>query len=91
MQSARLVDQALAWHGPAIVVQHEGTSELWLRFRKELKRTPVENVRLATPEELLGSKHVTEALSFLETELGRGQRPKLEVIARMEEEFADSL
>jgi hypothetical protein len=87
MQSARLEDQALAWYGPAIVIQHEGPSELWLRFRKELRRVPVENVRLASPNELLGSKHVTEALSFLETELGRGQRPRLEVIAKMDEDL----
>ena len=85
MQQARLEDRALAWHGPAIVIQHEGQSEVWLRHRRDLKRVAVENIRLATPNEMLGSQHVTEALRSLEAELGRGARPKLEVIARVEQ------
>jgi hypothetical protein len=53
----------------------DGPNSVYLRYRGSLKRVAVENVRLATDEELLGSTAVREALQDLEVELTGEMRP----------------
>jgi hypothetical protein len=53
----------------------DGPNSVYLRYRGSLKRVAVENVRLATDEELLGSTAVREALQALEAELTGKRRP----------------
>ena len=42
------------WEGPAVVVCVESAASIWVKYRGRLLKLALENVRLATPDELLG-------------------------------------
>lgn len=51
-----------SWHGPAIVVAPQGPGVMWVSWRRTLMKIPVENLRAATEEEVLGHQMVQEHL-----------------------------
>ena len=51
---------------------------LWIRYMKDLKRTPIDNVRLATPDETMGSEALCEFLRNMEAELHGPGRTNLD-------------
>ena len=74
-QHARLKDRPIGWRGPAVVVCTEGPGNVWLRYRKNLVRAAVGNVRLATPEEMVSENFVRDTLEELGQELTGDRRP----------------
>ena len=60
--SRRLTDYAEP-EGPAPVVAVEGHDVVYVKYRGTLKKLAIQNVRLATEEELLGSSEVRSRLS----------------------------
>ena len=70
----RLEDELTGWTGPAIVINVEGPEYVWVKYRRDQIRVAVENVRLASPEETLGHRHVMEALTDMESRLFTGER-----------------
>lgn len=57
------------WEGPAVVVIVESTASLWVKYCGRLLRLALQNVRLATPDELLGYKFAQEAVEELQVVL----------------------
>ena len=64
-------DNPQCWHGPAVVVTQQGSGTLWLSWRRTLLRIPVENVRPATEEEVLGHDMVSQELQDHQKELSQ--------------------
>ena len=64
-------DNPQCWHGPAVVVTQQGSGTLWLSWRRTLLRIPVENVRPATEEEVLGHDVVSEELQDHQKDLSQ--------------------
>ncbi len=52
----------------------EGFNHTWVRDRRDLVRVANENIRLASPEEMMSHRHVVEALEDLEKDLESGNR-----------------
>eukprot|EP00435_Cladocopium_sp_Y103_P018426 s2413_g4.t1 len=64
-QARRLQDHA-SWDGPGIVVcverQQNVPNRVWVRLRGKVKSYPLEKIRLATPDEMLGSQFIVGLL-----------------------------
>lgn len=75
-QSRRLQDHS-SWDGPALVVcveRHQNVpNRIWVRLRTKVKSYPLEKVRLATPDEMLGSQFVVQVLHELTEEIKSGK------------------
>ena len=74
-QNRRLQDFATGYQGPAVVACADGPDKVWLRFKGSVVRVAIENVRLATPEEEVGTSFIMDAMKELEQELTAGRRP----------------
>ena len=72
-QYRRMQDFATAYQGPAVVACADGPTKLWVRYKGSVVRVPIENVRLATPEEEMSTSYILDAMKTLEEEL-TGQR-----------------
>jgi hypothetical protein len=77
-QHRRLQD-AVSWAGPAVIVAMEkgegqqSPSSAWLRYQGQLRRSPVECIRLATAEEVQGHDYVAKTLRAFADDLKEGQ------------------
>eukprot|EP00435_Cladocopium_sp_Y103_P058267 s440_g20.t1 len=75
-QHRRLKDHA-SWDGPGLVVcveKHEGAPRrVWVRLRAKVRSFPLEKIRLATPDEMLGSQFVVQALDDVMKEIKDGK------------------
>ena len=75
-QGRRLQDHS-SWDGPALVVcveRHQNVpNRIWVRLRTKVKSYPLEKVRLATPDEMLGSQFVVQVLQDLSEEIKNGK------------------
>ena len=75
-QARRLQDHS-SWDGPALVVcveRHQNVpNRIWVRLRTKVKSYPLEKVRLATPDEMLGSQFVVQVLQDLSEEIKNGK------------------
>ena len=62
-QARRLQDHT-SWDGPGLVVCVErdpsGSKRVWVRLRAKVRSFPMEKIRLATPDELLGSQYIIQ-------------------------------
>ena len=65
-------DDPTCWHGPATVVAQQGSSTVWISWRRPLLRIATENVRAATEDEQVGSTLVEHELDDHEKELTKG-------------------
>eukprot|EP00434_Breviolum_minutum_P038103 symbB.v1.2.033789.t1/scaffold4247.1/size72962/1 len=74
-----------SWDGPGLVVCVERLDGLpkrvWVRIRNKLHSYPLEKIRLATPDEMLGSNYILDAMKEIEMELNKGK-----VLVQPEEE-----
>ena len=74
-----------SWDGPGLVVCVERLDVLpkrvWVRIRSKLHSYPLEKIRLATPDEMLGSNYLLDAMKEIEMELNKGK-----VLVQPEEE-----
>eukprot|EP00438_Fugacium_kawagutii_P006229 Skav208378 [mRNA] locus=scaffold3508:51885:54965:+ [translate_table: standard] len=68
-QHRRLQDNATGQQGPAVVAATEGVDKVWLRYKGTVVRVALENVRLATPEESLDTRYLTDVLRDMQQEL----------------------
>ena len=79
-QHRRLQDHS-SWDGPGLVVcvekQDGAPRRVWVRLRAKVRSFPLEKIRLATPDEMLGSQYVIQAMSDVMEEIKDG-RPPLE-------------
>ena len=48
--------------GPGYVVKAESITSVWVRLKERLRKYAVENIRLVTPDELVGHEHVIAAM-----------------------------
>lgn len=75
-QHRRLQDHS-SWDGPGIVVllekQTNTAARIWVRLRSKVRSFPPEKVRLATPDEMVGSQFVLEVLEELHEQMRRGE------------------
>ena len=59
-QARRLRDNNISWTGPCVVVcverRHEVPNRVWVRLRSKLKCFPLQKIRTATPDEMLGAQ-----------------------------------
>ena len=66
-----------SWDGPGLVVCVERLDGLpkrvWVRIRSKLHSYPLEKIRLATPDEMLGSHYILDAMKAMEAELNEGK------------------
>lgn len=68
-QHRRLQDNATGQQGPAVVAATEGVDKVWLRYKGTVVRVALENIRLATPEESLDTRYITDVLHDMQQEL----------------------
>ena len=75
-QPKRLQDHS-SWDGPGLVVcverQQNVPNRIWVRLRSKVKSFPLEKVRLATPDEMLGSQFIVQILDEVAEELKEGR------------------
>ena len=75
-QPKRLQDHS-SWDGPGLVVcverQQSVPNRIWVRLRSKVKSFPLEKVRLATPDEMLGSQFIVQILDEVAEELKEGK------------------
>ena len=73
---ARRMQDHSSWDGPALVIcveKHQNVpNRVWVRLRSKVKSYPLEKVRLATPDEMLGSSFVLQAMDELADKLKGG-------------------
>ncbi|CAE7743820.1 unnamed protein product [Symbiodinium sp. CCMP2456] len=73
---ARRLQDASSWQGPGVVVCVERDkpvpARIWVRIRGRVKAFPLEKLRLATPDEMMGAEYITHALQDVEDELKKG-------------------
>lgn len=66
-----------SWDGPGLVVcverQQNVPNRIWVRLRSKVKSFPLEKVRLATPDEMLGSQFIVQILDEVAEELKEGR------------------
>ena len=74
-QNRRLQDYATGYQGPGVVACADGPQRLWLRYKGNVVRVALENVRLATEEEEVATSYIKEAMTDLEQELTGNRRP----------------
>ena len=74
-QARRLQDHA-SWDGPGLVVcverQQNVPNRVWVRIRGKLKSFPLEKIRLATPDEMLGSQFIVGLLDQTSDQIRSG-------------------
>ena len=73
-QHRRLQDNATGQQGPAIVAATEGTDKVWVRYKGTVVRVALENIRLATPEETLDTRYISDVLNDMQQELTGANR-----------------
>eukprot|EP00435_Cladocopium_sp_Y103_P055481 s254_g18.t1 len=75
-QPRRLQDH-VSWDGPGLVVcverQENVTNRIWVRIRGKVRSFPLEKVRMATPDEMLGSRFVVSVLDQMADEIRMGK------------------
>ena len=75
-QHRRLQDHA-SWDGPGLVVcveKREGAPRrVWVRLRAKVRSFSLEKIRLATPDEMLGSQFVIQALDDVMKDIKEGK------------------
>lgn len=75
-QHRRLQDHS-SWDGPGLVVciekQDGAPRRVWVRLRAKVRSFPLEKIRLATPDEMLGSQFVIQALDETTEQLKKGK------------------
>lgn len=75
-QARRLQDHT-SWDGPGLVVcveRHQNVpNRVWVRLRGKVRNFPLEKIRLATPDEMLGSQFVVQILEDMQEEMRNGQ------------------
>ena len=74
---ARRLQDNISWAGPGVVVcvERELTTpkRIWVRIRTKVKAYPLEKIRLATADEMIGAEFITNALKDLQAELEGGR------------------
>eukprot|EP00435_Cladocopium_sp_Y103_P011248 s3540_g2.t3 len=74
-QHRRLQDHS-SWDGPGLVVcverQQDGPNRVWVRIRGKVRSYPLEKLRLATPDEMLGSQFIVQILEDMQEEIKKG-------------------
>lgn len=72
----RLQDHS-SWDGPALVVCVERNrnvpNRVWVRLRTKVKSFPLEKIRLATPDEMLGSHYIVQILDDMAEDIKQGK------------------
>ena len=75
-QPRRLQDH-VSWDGPGLVVcverQQNVPNRIWVRIRGKVRSFPLEKVRLATPDEMLGSSFIVGLLDQMADEIRMGK------------------
>jgi len=75
-QPRRLQDH-VSWDGPGIVVcverQQNVPNRIWVRIRGKVRSFPLEKVRMATPDEMLGSRFIVSMLDQMADEIRMGK------------------
>eukprot|EP00435_Cladocopium_sp_Y103_P008145 s2059_g2.t1 len=75
-QHRRLQDHS-SWDGPGLVVcieKHDGAPRrVWVRLRAKVRSFPLEKIRLATPDEMLGSQYVIQAMNDVMEQIKDGK------------------
>ena len=75
-QARRLQDHS-SWDGPGLVVcverQRDVPNRVWVRIRSKVRSYPLEKIRLATPDEMLGSNYITQMLEDMSNEIKEGK------------------
>ena len=75
-QARRLQDHS-SWDGPGLVVcverQREVPNRIWVRIRSKVRSFPLEKIRLATPDEMLGSNYIVQMLEDMSNEIKEGK------------------
>ena len=74
-QGKRLQDHS-SWDGPALVVCVERNrnvpNRVWVRLRSKVKSFPLEKIRMATPDEMLGSHYIVQILDDMAEDIKQG-------------------
>jgi len=74
-QHRRLQDHS-SWDGPGLVVcgerQQNVPNRVWVRIRGKVRSYPLEKLRLATPDEMLGSQFIVQILEEMQDEIKKG-------------------
>ncbi|CAL1153094.1 unnamed protein product [Cladocopium goreaui] len=74
-QHRRLQDHS-SWDGPGLVVcverQQNVPNRVWVRIRGKVRSYPLEKLRLATPDEMLGSQFSVQILEEMQDEIKKG-------------------
>eukprot|EP00435_Cladocopium_sp_Y103_P015241 s2361_g3.t1 len=77
-QHRRLQDHS-SWDGPGLVVciekQDGAPRRVWVRLRAKVRSFPLEKIRLATPDEMLGSQYVIQAMNDVMEKIKEGKLP----------------
>ena len=75
-QARRLQDHA-SWDGPGVVVcverQQNVPNRVWVRIRGKVRSFPLEKIRMATPDEMLGSQYIIGLLDQTADEIRHGK------------------
>ena len=75
-QARRLQDHS-SWDGPGLVVcverHRDVPNRVWVRIRSKVRSYPLEKIRLATPDEMLGSNYIVQMLEDMSTEIKEGK------------------
>ena len=91
---ARRLQDHSSWDGPGLVVcveRHENVpSRIWIRIRAKVRSYPLEKIRLATPDEMLGSNYIVQILDEMAEEIKQGKlMVSQEPAAQLEDGYAD--
>ena len=75
-QARRLQDHS-SWDGPGLVVcverHRDVPNRVWVRIRSKVRSYPLEKIRLATPDEMLGSNYIVQMLDDMADEIKEGK------------------
>ena len=75
-QARRLQDHS-SWDGPGLVVcverHRDVPNRIWVRIRAKVRSYPLEKIRLATPDEMLGSSYIVQMLEDMSNEMKEGK------------------
>ena len=75
-QARRLQDHS-SWDGPGLVVcverHRDVPNRVWVRIRSKVRSYPLEKIRLATPDEMLGSNYIVQMLDEMSQEIKDGK------------------
>ena len=74
---ARRLQDNVSWAGPGVVVCVERDAnvpkKVWVRIRTKVKAYPLEKIRLATADEMIGAEYISAALRDVQQELEVGR------------------